>query len=131
MAIQPALTVKQLCDLYRNDLEAGLILGKGGGPKKASTIYTDLGRIKRHIIPLLGNRRVKDLTRANATKLLRDVMAGNTRVSVKTEKLRGKSIDGGETRKLVPGDVVIIPNNVPHWFKEVSSPFNYYVVKVH
>jgi uncharacterized protein GlcG (DUF336 family)/quercetin dioxygenase-like cupin family protein len=43
---------------------------------------------------------------------------------------RGKYIDGGETRKLVPGDVVIIPNNVPHWFKEVSSPFNYYVVKV-
>jgi uncharacterized protein GlcG (DUF336 family) len=45
-------------------------------------------------------------------------------------ELRGKSIDGGETRKLVPGDVVIIPNNVPHWFKEVSAPFNYYVVKV-
>lgn len=45
-------------------------------------------------------------------------------------ELRGNSIEGGETRKLVPGDVVIIPNNVPHWFKEVSSPFNYYVVKV-
>lgn len=45
-------------------------------------------------------------------------------------ELRGKFIDGGEIRKLVPGDVVIIPNNVPHWFKEVSSPFNYYVVKV-
>jgi glc operon protein GlcG len=45
-------------------------------------------------------------------------------------ELRGKYIDGGETRKLVPGDVVIIPNNVPHWFKEVSAPFNYYVVKV-
>jgi glc operon protein GlcG len=43
---------------------------------------------------------------------------------------RGKYIEGGETRKLVPGDVIIIPNNVPHWFKEVSSPFNYYVVKV-
>jgi glc operon protein GlcG len=45
-------------------------------------------------------------------------------------ELRGTSIDGGETRKLAPGDVVIVPNNVPHWFKEVSSPFNYYVVKV-
>lgn len=90
-----ALTVNQLCDLYRNDLEAGLILGKSGRPKKASTIYTDLGRIKHHIVPLLGNRRVKDLTRADATKLLRDVMAGNTRVSVKTEKLRGKSIVRG------------------------------------
>lgn len=90
-----ALTVKQLCELYRNDLEAGLILGKGGRPKKASTIYTDLGRIKRHIVPLLGNRRVKDLTRADATILLKEVMAGNTRISVKTEKLRGKSIVRG------------------------------------
>jgi integrase len=90
-----ALTVKQLCDLYRADLEAGLILGKGGRPKKAKTIYTDLGRIRRHIIPLLGNRRVKDLTRADATKLLKDVMAGKTKVSVKTEKLRGKAIVRG------------------------------------
>ncbi|MBA4306874.1 MAG: integrase [Sphingopyxis sp.] len=90
-----ALTVKQLCDLYRNDLEAGLILGKGGRSKKATTIYSDLGRIKRHIIPLLGTRRVKDLTRADATKLLKDVMAGKTRASVKTDKLRGKSIVRG------------------------------------
>lgn len=90
-----ALTVKQLCDLYRADLESGLILGKGGRPKKANTIYTDLGRIKRHIIPLLGTRRVKDLTRADATKLLKDVMSGKTRTTVKTEKLRGRAIVRG------------------------------------
>ena len=90
-----ALTVKQLCDLYRGDLEAGLILGKSGRPKKATTIYTDLGRIKRHIIPLLGTRRVKDITRADATKLLKDVMAGKTRTMVKTDKLRGRAIVRG------------------------------------
>lgn len=28
-----AITVKELCDLYLRDLEAGLILGKGGRPK--------------------------------------------------------------------------------------------------
>lgn len=61
------------------------------------------------------------------------LVTGGNAVEPKTiapNELRGKYIDGGETRKLVPGDVVIIPNNVPHWFKEVSSPFNYYVVKV-
>jgi glc operon protein GlcG len=46
------------------------------------------------------------------------------------EELRGSGIRGGETRKLGPGDVVIIPNGIPHWFKEVSHPFLYYVVKV-
>lgn len=53
-----ALTVKELCDLYFADLKAGLILGKGNRPKKASTVSTDTGRIQRHIVPLLGTRRV-------------------------------------------------------------------------
>lgn len=45
-------------------------------------------------------------------------------------EFRAPSVNGGETRKLVPGDVMIIPNGVPHWFKEVEAPFDYYVVKV-
>jgi integrase len=76
-------------------LKAGLILGKGGRPKKPSTIVTDTGRIERHIIPLLGTRRVKDLTKADINKVLKDIMAGKTRVSVKTKKLRGKAIVRG------------------------------------
>jgi glc operon protein GlcG len=46
------------------------------------------------------------------------------------EELRGTGIQGGETRQLVPGEVVVIPNGVPHWFKQVQGPFLYYVVKV-
>lgn len=90
-----AITVKELCDLYLNDLKAGLILGKGGRPKKASTIITDTGRIHRHIVPLIGTRRVKDLVKADINKILKDIMAGKTRVSVKTKKLRGKAIVRG------------------------------------
>lgn len=90
-----AITVKELCDLYLKDLEEGLILGKGGRPKKAGTIVSDVGRIKRHIIPLIGNRRVKDLAKADIAKVLKDVMAGKTAVTVKTKKLRGKSIVRG------------------------------------
>lgn len=90
-----AITVKELCDLYFADLKAGLILGKGGRPKKASTIVTDTGRINRHIVPLIGTRRVKDLVKADINKVLKDIMAGKTRVSVKTRKLRGKAIVRG------------------------------------
>jgi integrase len=90
-----AITVKELCTMYLKDLEAGLILGKGGRPKKASTIVSDTGRIHRHIIPLLGNRRVKDLVKADIAKVLKDIMAGKTAVSVKTKKLRGKAIVKG------------------------------------
>ena len=45
-------------------------------------------------------------------------------------EIRGASIRGGETRTLSRGDVAIVPNGTPHWFKDVSAPFNYYVVKV-
>lgn len=90
-----AITVKQLCDLYLADLKAGLILGKGNRPKKATTIGTDTGRIRRHIVPLLGSRRVKDLTKSDINKALKDIMAGKTAVSVRTKKLRGKAIVSG------------------------------------
>src|SRR5436309_3304735 len=43
---------------------------------------------------------------------------------------RAKEITGGEERHLAKGDVIVIPTGVPHWFKEVSGPFLYYVVKV-
>jgi mannose-6-phosphate isomerase-like protein (cupin superfamily) len=28
------------------------------------------------------------------------------------------------------GDVVVVPNGTPHWFKQVNGPLLYYVVKV-
>jgi glc operon protein GlcG len=45
-------------------------------------------------------------------------------------EIRGSSIAGGETRRISKGDVLIVPNGTPHWFKDVSAPLNYYVVKV-
>jgi glc operon protein GlcG len=46
------------------------------------------------------------------------------------DEVRGASIRGGETRGLGPGDVVVVPNGTPHWFKSVTGPLQYYVVKV-
>ncbi|HRO00971.1 MAG: tyrosine-type recombinase/integrase [Devosia sp.] len=125
-----AITVKELCALYTADLNAGLILGKGGRPKKPTTIVTDTGRIERHIIPLIGARRVKDLTKADINKVLKDIMAGKTRVAVKTKKLRGKAIVRGgagtatRTVGLLGGiltyavDAGIIESNPAHGIKK-------------
>jgi glc operon protein GlcG len=44
-------------------------------------------------------------------------------------ELRGAAIEGGDLRHIAAGDVVVIPRGVPHWFKKVSTPFTYYVVK--
>ena len=49
---------------------------------------------------------------------------------VAQSEFRGSMIDGGETRQLKKGDVVIVPKGTPHWFKQVDGVFQYYVVKV-
>ncbi|HEV8396352.1 MAG TPA: heme-binding protein [Vicinamibacterales bacterium] len=60
-------------------------------------------------------------------------VTGGTAENLKTtapNEARGSGIRSGETRHIARGDVLIVPKGTPHWFKEVSSPFNYYVVKV-
>jgi uncharacterized protein GlcG (DUF336 family) len=45
-------------------------------------------------------------------------------------ELRGSRIEGGETRTIGPGDVVVIPSGTPHWFRDVKAPVLYFAVKV-
>ena len=43
----------------------------------------------------------------------------------------GISIQNGVSRKIGPGDVVIIPPNTPHWFSEIpNEKIVYFVVRV-
>ena len=61
------------------------------------------------------------------------LVTGGTVIDGKTvepEEIRGRESKGGENRMITKGDVVVIPNGTPHWFKEVREPINYYVVKV-
>jgi mannose-6-phosphate isomerase-like protein (cupin superfamily) len=46
------------------------------------------------------------------------------------DEIRGDSITGGSDRQVAKGDVVVVPNGIPHLFKDVKPPFLYYVVKV-
>ena len=46
------------------------------------------------------------------------------------DEVRGSSIRNGESRQIAKGDVIVVPNGVPHQFVEVTNPFLYYVVKV-
>ncbi len=95
MEERKAMTVKQLCDDYLVALGKGLILGKRGLPKKASTMVSDRGRITRHILPLLGHRKVRDLKTPDINRFLRDVSTGRTAADIKTRK-RGRAIvEGG------------------------------------
>ncbi len=82
-----AMTVKELCKLY---------LAEGCETKKASTIATDEGRIERHIKPLLGRKRVKDLTSNDIRRFMADVAKGKTAAMVKTGEHGLARITGGK-----------------------------------
>ena len=43
---------------------------------------------------------------------------------------RAPTVNGGTAHHLKPGDILVIPEGVPHWFKDVPGVFLYYVVKV-
>lgn len=61
------------------------------------------------------------------------VVTGGTMVEPRTVapgELRAPTVDGGTPHRLGQGDVLAIPNGVPHQFVEVSDPFLYFVVKV-
>ena len=51
--------------------------------------------------------------------------------TVSDGEIRGTAVRNGETRTISKGDVLVVPNGVPHWFENVFGPLNYYVVKVH
>lgn len=89
------LTMAELCDSYLIAANKGLIIGRSGKPKKASTLDTDAGRIERHIKPLLGKKLVVDLKRSDIAKFIRDVTVGKTALQAKSSKLRGLTIVAG------------------------------------
>jgi uncharacterized protein GlcG (DUF336 family)/mannose-6-phosphate isomerase-like protein (cupin superfamily) len=48
---------------------------------------------------------------------------------VAPNEIRGTKIEGGDEHRIAKGDVIIIPNGVPHQFTEVSSELHYFVCK--
>lgn len=80
-----AITVAELCERY---------LDEGVATKKPSTLSADRGRIRRHIVPLLGKRRVADITPADVRRFLSDVASGKTASDERTGP-RGRAIVTG------------------------------------
>jgi integrase len=89
-----AMTIEELSREYLEKAERGLILTRRGEAKSSTTLYTDKGRINRHIIPLIGKRTVKDFTITDANRFQRDVISGKSAADVKT-KARGRAIVTG------------------------------------
>ena len=55
---------------------------------------------------------------------------GNTVKVLVGPSTSGTSIRGGQSRRIGPGDVIVIPPGVAHWFSAVESDMNYLVVRI-
>ena len=86
-------------DLCAENLEAvakGQLLTRHGGSKKASTLHADRSRIEAHIKPLLGSRRVPEVSRQDVEKFMHDIAAGKTKQRCRLGKPRALSnVRGG------------------------------------
>lgn len=80
------MSVSQLCDEY---------LKYGIDTKKQSTIASDRSRIESHIRPLLGRKRLSEVTSAEISRFMHDVAKGKSAKSARTSG-RGRSATGGK-----------------------------------
>lgn len=90
-----ALSVADLCDLYMEAADAGLLLGRKGSPKKASTIYIDRGRIERHVKPLIGRHKVAEVRQPDIEALKNSIAIGKTAADVRTGRHGRAIVKGG------------------------------------
>jgi integrase len=61
------MTMAELCDLY---------FAEGVSHKKASTLKADRGRMTHHVKPLLDDKRVEKIARADVERMMIDVKTG-------------------------------------------------------
>jgi hypothetical protein len=47
----------------------------------------------------------------------------------KSTTVRGSRIEGGVSRRLVKGDVVIIPGRTPHWWSALETDIKYTIIR--
>ena len=89
-----AITVSAMCDQYLEAARANLVTTRFGRSKRATTLAIDEGRIARHIKPLIGNLRARDVTRSDVQRMADSIAQGKT-AGVFPGKARGKAVVTG------------------------------------
>ena len=72
---------------------------EGVAHKKQSTLKIDKGRIERHIKPLIGEKRVKELTRGDIETMMYDIQKGDKIFVDEKTKSRGRTQDFEKDKK--------------------------------
>ena len=101
------IKLKELIDQWEGENPPGRKTGK---PMAERTRTYTLARLRHHVVPLIGNKRVSAVTVDDVNDLIRRVSKGETKRSEKSKKKRGRIIvRGGEgAARKVASDLSII-----------------------
>jgi integrase len=108
------MTIRSLIDLYE---QRGCIIQRGqrqGDPMKERTKKLTLARLRNHVVPLLGNRRLSDVGASDIEKLVLDITNGKT---------ARDEVAGPRTRIIVRGGA----GGARKVFRDISAVFSFAV----
>ncbi|MEW9806426.1 tyrosine-type recombinase/integrase [Mesorhizobium marinum] len=102
------MTVADLVALWESEKP----VGRRGKPLGELTIQYTLGRLRAHVVPLLGTRKIGSVTTLDINNAVRRIVKGDTAFEGKSEKARGRiRIRGGEsTARRTVTDIATIYN---------------------
>lgn len=95
-ALRNEMRISGLIDLYEQE---GCSIQRGirqGEPMKERTKTYTLGRLRHHVVPLLGMKRVSEVQAGDIERFFRDVATGKTASDTKLGKRRRIVVRGGE-----------------------------------
>jgi len=81
------INISTLCEKY---------LAEGCRTKRPSTVKSDVGRIRNHIMPLLGRKKVSELSKGDVERMMVEIASSKTARDVKTGKQGRSIVRGGE-----------------------------------
>ena len=69
------------------------------------------------------------MLRGTGTLVTGGTIAGTKTTVGPASANRGERIEAGVARKVVPGDMVIIPGRTPHWWSQLDSDIEYLIIR--
>jgi quercetin dioxygenase-like cupin family protein len=101
------------------------ILHRSGKAKQTAISHSEITEIY-YVIAGAGTF-VTGGTMSNPTVVAAD---GNTVKVLVGPSTSGSGIEGGQSRRIGPGDVIIVPPGVAHWFSAIEKDLDYLVFRV-
>jgi mannose-6-phosphate isomerase-like protein (cupin superfamily) len=97
----------------------GVLRPKGvpGGANRHQTTVTEIYYMLEGSATLVTGGTIVDEKSAGASP------------NTKRPNFNGPRIEGGVSRKVVPGDVIVIPGNLPHWWSSLDSDIRYLIFR--